>query len=86
MIRKEITPEEILAQFEANELMMSCANSCRPESSFYEAHVQITKAKGVMLALMNLSANEKTSRLDVAQSSFRLGVYLGLLYKRFEEM
>jgi hypothetical protein len=39
-----------------------------------------------MLALMNLSANEKASRLDVAQSSFRLGVYLGLLYKRFEEM
>jgi hypothetical protein len=86
MTKKELSPEEVLAQFEANELMLSCADSCRQSSPYYLAHAKISATKGSMLALMNLSANEKTSRLDVAQSSFRLGVYLGLLYKRFEEM
>ena len=85
-MNKKMTPEEILAQFEANELMLSCADSCRQSSPYYLAHAKITATKGTMLALMNLAAQDNFSKLDIAQASFRLGVYLGLLYKRMEEM
>ncbi len=85
-MNKEKTPDEILAQCEANEILIACADSCRTSSPYYKAHVKLTATKGLMLALMNLSAKENTSRLDLAQACFRLGVYMGLQYKRLEKM
>lgn len=78
--------EESDAFKEAMQLIKATMESCNPVSPYYESHISLQKTPYKELALMIMANNQHFSRLDIAQESFRMGVFLTLQHNKLEEM
>jgi hypothetical protein len=81
-----VTAEEVHAWNEAIKLLRSVLASTEKNSLYYEDHIAVELTPHKELALMIIVMDKTNTRLDVAQQSFRMGVYLGLQLAKLQKI
>lgn len=67
------------------DLMQGVWGSLQKDSDYCVAHKTIDETKGLNQALVNIARFSK-DKIEVAAMAFRMGVYLGLQYRKLDNI
>lgn len=70
---------------QAADLIHGVMESLQSKSEYYQAHETIVNTEGLSQALVNI-CNFGKDNMEIAALSFKMGVYLGLQYRKLDDI